>query len=327
MKKDPVLAALAGLDEIPLRTAAGQKLLAKALAAKSNQVVAKAARIAGDSHWVELTGELAKTFGRFFQPGAVLDKGCVALIAIARALFNLDYDEPELYLSGMHHVQMEPVWGGSVDTAAELRAVCAMGLAGARCPDKLRELVRLLVDKEWQARAGAARAIATVGSEAASLLLRFKALSGDQEPEVLSDCFAGLLAIEGAEGVRLVAELAGSKNEVVREAAFLSLGASRRPDAVEWMKARFGEVADVQTRQCILLALATSRTEAAIEFLLQVIREASSQTSGFAVSAMEVNGGDERLRGEVEKALRARSANAGGGGSGAFQAESVIEGE
>jgi len=307
MKNDSVEVALARLDEIPLRTLEGEKLLAKALAGKWNQVAAKAARIAGDALWRELTEVLVLAFGRFLQQGAALDKGCVALTAIARALFNLEYEEPELYLNGMHHVQMEPVWGGSIDTAAELRAVCAMGLAGTRCPGKLRELVNLMVDKEWQARAGAVRAIATVGSETASLLLRFKALSGDQEPEVLSDCFSGLVAMEGAEGVRLVAGFAASKSETVREAALLSLGASRRPDAVEWMKSRFGEVADVKTRQAILLALATSRTEAAIEFLLAVIREGGSQVSAFAVSAMEINRGDARLQEEIEKAIRARA--------------------
>ena len=104
----------------------------------------------------------------------------------------------------MRHVQMEPGWGGSSDTAVELRAVCAMGLASTTYPNKLRELVNLLVDREWQARAGAVRAIAAVGSDAAALLLRFKALSGDKEPEVLSECFSGLLAIEGAEALPLV---------------------------------------------------------------------------------------------------------------------------
>ena len=121
-------------------------------------------------------------------------------MAIACALFNFDYDSAELYLSGVRHVQTEPVWGGSSDTAAELRAICAMGLANTRFPGKLRALVDLLVDREWQARAGAARALAATGCEAALLLLRSKALSGDCE-EVLSDCFGGLLTTEGAEGL------------------------------------------------------------------------------------------------------------------------------
>jgi HEAT repeat protein len=306
MKNDPVQSALAGLDEIPLHTPEGWKQIAKALSSKSNLVAAKAARIAGDAQWTELTDELAVAFDRFLKRGMELDKGCAALIAIARALYGLDYDGVELYLAGMRHIQMEPGWGGSTDSAVELRAVCAMGLASTTYPFKLRELVNLLVDREWQARAGAVRAIAAIGSDAATLLLRFKALLGDKEPEVLSDCFTGLLAIEGAEALSLIKSFADGRNQEVREAAILALGASRRSDAVEWLKERFEAIAHLETRQCILLSLATSRTEAAIEFLLGVIRDGNPQTSALAVSAMEINQADRRIKDEVEKALRAR---------------------
>ena len=208
MKNDPVQSALAALDDIPLRTAEGRKQIAKALASKSNLVAAKAARICGDAQWAELTDELVTAFDRFLKRGSELDKGCVALNAIARALYALDYDGVEFYLAGMRHVQMEPGWGGSSDTAAELRAVCAMGLASTTYPNKLRELVNLLVDQRvaGEGRGGARHRRRWLG--AASLLLRFKALTGDKEPEVLADCFSGLLAVEGAEAVPLVTSFA-----------------------------------------------------------------------------------------------------------------------
>jgi hypothetical protein len=152
MKNDPIVEALARLDEIPLRTPEGQRQIAKALAAKSNLVVAKAARIAGDALWTDLSEVLAGAFNRLLKRGAEADKGCVALKAIARALFNFDYDSADLYLDGMRHIQMEAQYGGPIDTAAELRAICAMGLANTRFPGKLRALVDLLVDREWQAR-------------------------------------------------------------------------------------------------------------------------------------------------------------------------------
>jgi HEAT repeat protein len=308
MKNDPVQSALAALDDVPLHTPEGLKQMAIALASKSNLVAAKAARISGDAQWAEMTDELVAAFDRFLKRGSEIDKGCVALSAIARALYALDYDGAELYLAGMRHVQMEPGWGGSSDTAVELRAVCAMGLASTTYPNKMRELVNLLVDPEWQARSGAVRAIAAVSSDTASLLLRFKALTGDKEPDVLADCFSGLLAVEGAEAVPLVTSFADARNRDVREAAILALGASRRSDAIDWLKERFESVADPETRQCLLLALATSRTETAIEFLLGVIRRASAQTSAMAVSAMEINRTDRRMQEEVETAIRARSA-------------------
>jgi HEAT repeat protein len=321
MKNDPVQSALAALDNVPLRTPEGRAQLVKALASKSNLVAAKAARITGDAQWVELADDLVKAFDRFITRGSIPDKGCVALIAIARALYGLDYDDAELFLKGMRHVQMEPVWGGSVDTAVELRAVCAMGLASTRYSDTLRELVDLLADSEWQARAGAARAIGSIaanGSEAASLLLRLKALTGDREPDVIADCFSGLLGASGQNAVRFVTSFAEARDPEVRDAAILSLGASRRPEAIEWLKERFGAVADVATRKCILLSLATSRTEAAMEFLLVVIRDGSEQASAMAVAAMEISRADPRIQAEVTKALqeRARKYQAPGCGDG-----------
>jgi HEAT repeat protein len=308
MKVDPIEAALAQLDNVPLHTAEGQKQIAKALHAKSNLVAAKAARIVGEALLAESTADLVSAFDRFITRGAAGDKGCAATIAIARALFNLDHDDADVYLKGMRHVQMEPVWGGSVDTAAELRAICAMGLANTGYQAKLRAMVDLLVDREWQARAGAVRALAVAGSEAALLLLRFKALSGDREPEVIADCFSGLLSAEGADAVPFVASFVDSKEKEVKDAAILALGASRRADAVEWMMQRFHDIADLETKKCILLSLASSRTEAAVAFVVGLIREGSGQISDCAVSALEINRRDSQIQARIEGALAGRTA-------------------
>src|SRR6185437_7915296 len=125
--------------------------------------------------------------------GAAIDKACAAMIATARALIAVEHDAPELYLRGMRYIQMEGSYGPPVDAAAELREVCAMGLANSTWPHKLRDMIPLLGDGEWIVRAGVIRAIGVVGSEAASLLLRFKMITGDTEPEVMSECFAAIL--------------------------------------------------------------------------------------------------------------------------------------
>jgi len=162
------------------------------------------------------------------------------------------------------------------------------------------------VDREWQARAGAARALAAAGSEAAILLLRFKALSGDREPEVLADCFHGLLSAEGAEAVPFVAGFADAKDKEVRDAAILALGASRRSDAIERLKQKFAETAGGEMRKCILLSLATSRTDAAIDFLIGLIGEGSAAVVESVVAAMEINRGDRAIQERMEDALRLR---------------------
>jgi len=308
MKNDPVELALARLDEIPLHTSAGKKEFTKALAARSNLVIAKAARLIGCAQWTDLSSEMASAFGRMIAKGASADKGCAATIAIARALVQLDYDAPELFLSGIHHVQMEASWGPPIDAAAELREVCAMGLANSFYPHKLRELLPLLVDKEWRVRAGAIRAIAVIGTESASLLLRFKMLSGDKDPEVMSDCFTAILTLKASAGLTLVAAFAESNQPEVREAAILAIGASRRADAIEWLISEFAKTADPSGRKCILLSLSTSRVELAIQFLLKLIREGSPSASVLAADALSIHARDEQLRGLVEVARVARSA-------------------
>src|SRR5581483_7231662 len=125
MRNDPIQTALARLDELDPHTPEGRKLFAKGLSSKFNLVSAKAARIAADAQCLDLIPDLTAAFERFLSASAT-DKGCAALTAIARGLVTLDYDGAALFRRGAAHIQMEPVWGGSVDTAADLRAACAM---------------------------------------------------------------------------------------------------------------------------------------------------------------------------------------------------------
>jgi HEAT repeat protein len=258
MKNDPIVAALERL------TGADPATAAKELASKSNLVVAKAARIVGESLDSSHIPALAKAFLRFLDKG---DKGCAALIALARALVTLECDDADLFRQGIRHVQMEGTWGGSQDVAAELRAICAMGLANTRYPQKTRELVTLLADREWTARGGAAKALAAVGSEASAAVLRFKVLTGDEEPEVFCDCLHGLLALEGADALPLAERYLNSRDQPIRDAAIHALGECRREDAVELLKNLYNRTTDRETKEAILLTLRTSRTEAGMKFV------------------------------------------------------------
>src|SRR5215831_14069069 len=120
MKNDPIVAAIEELDGVDANAHEGRARIEKALESKSNLVAAKAAKIADETRVGDLVPKLAAAFDRFLQKG---DKGCAALNALARALVNLDYEDDELFRRGMKHVQMEPVYGGSEDVAAELRGI------------------------------------------------------------------------------------------------------------------------------------------------------------------------------------------------------------
>ena len=49
-----------------------------------------------------------------------------AKTAIVQCLSRLELGSPEVFLRGLHHVQMEPAYGGPVDTAVELRSESAV---------------------------------------------------------------------------------------------------------------------------------------------------------------------------------------------------------
>src|SRR6185436_13465161 len=154
------------------------------LASRTNLVAAKAADLAREAGLKLLQPQLVEAFGRFMDKPAATDKGCHAKQAIAFALYELacvGSEVQEVFLAGIRHVQMEPAWGGSSDTAAELRGTCALGLVRMAYRDVMNELVDLLMDSSHQARIMAARAIAYAGRDEGALLLRMKILAGDRD--------------------------------------------------------------------------------------------------------------------------------------------------
>ena len=92
--------------------------LRAALGARSNLVVARAAEIVTEWELRDYTAELARAFDHFMTDAPRRDPTCAAKTALAEALLKLEYDDAELFARGLGHVQPEPVWGGTEDTAA-----------------------------------------------------------------------------------------------------------------------------------------------------------------------------------------------------------------
>lgn len=308
-KPDPTEQALDRLAV--LRNEAASPALAHELRAylknRSNLVVAKAAKVAGKARVTALVPNLVEAFERLMKNPAKLDKGCAALTEIADALYEMDYVEPEIYLRGIHHVQMEGSFGPPVDAAAKLRAASALGLARTRYPHALDEIVSLLVDSWPQARVGAVRALATNGGEAGALLLKLKVLSGESEPDVLAECFSGLLASAPETSLSLIARYADSEDLAVAEAALLALGSSRLPQALELLAERWKRTAAGHLRKILLVAIAMIRSDAAIEFLLALLPDSSPQTTKEVITALAMFRDNEKVRSNVEAAISARN--------------------
>src|SRR6185503_944611 len=109
-------------------------LLHQVLAGRSSHAAAKAAAIAGEHEIDGLVPDLVAAFERFSIEAVKKDPGCAAKTAIADALYRMNRAETDVYLKGIRHVQMEPVFGGKADTATELRGVCALALVCVHHP-------------------------------------------------------------------------------------------------------------------------------------------------------------------------------------------------
>jgi len=283
----------------------GREQVALYLNSRMNLVAAKAARIAGEWEAAELTPLLTAAFGRFMVKPETTDKRCAAKIEILKALCKLEHPSPSVFRRALRHIQMEPTWGGTVDTAAEVRALGAMGLAQTSDPDALEEILPLLLDPARDARIGAVRALGASGLPGGTLLLRLKALSGD-EPEVLGECCAALLRAEPAKSLEFVAQFLDHREEAVAEAAALALGDSRLEGAFAVLRNAFEHSAGQPVRRTLLLAVALLRRENAIDYLLDLVQNGGSPTSADAAAALATYNQDPRLQERLDRALKAR---------------------
>jgi HEAT repeat protein len=251
--------------------------LRKALANRNNFLAAKAADLAREFNLTQLTDDLLAAFDRFFQNPEKSDPQCWAKNAISRALAAFEHQDAEVFLRGMRHIQMEPVYGGRSDSAGTLRATCALALVPCRSiaeADLLAYLVELMADKDKAVRVEVVRAIEQVGSPSASLLLRLRAVLGADEPEVLGACYGGILRIEGASAVSWVSRFLASADDNAAEAA-LALAGTHSPQAFDALKESFDRASDPWWRSVLLSAIALTRQEAAVEFLLDLVRTES----------------------------------------------------
>jgi hypothetical protein len=308
-KSDPIELSLNRLGELR-HAGASEKLVEEVrgfLRNRSNLVVAKAAKVARELQIKALIPDMVAAFDKLMADAPRLDKRCAATTEIVSALYELNYEEAAPYLAGLKHIQMEASFGPPVDEAAKLRAVSAQGLARTRHPNVLAEVTQLLVDREPAARIGAVRALGVNGGEAGILLLRLKVLTGDIEPAVLGECFSGLLEASPAKSVPFVAKYIDSEDGDVAQAAMLALGESRLAAAFEVLREKWARTVAMPVRRILLSAMAASRLDDAIAFLISLVETASVPTAAAAVEALSIYSGNERVRKSVGDAVSVRS--------------------
>ena len=307
-KFEEQLAALDKLRDQPPETSVDP--LRKALAHRNNFVAAKAADLARTLQLAQLIPDLLAAFDRFFSDPIKTDPQCWAKNSLSRALAAFEHQDAAIFLRGMRHIQPEPVWGGQSDTAGTLRATCAFALVQCRSvaePDLLAHLVELLADKDKSVRVEAVRAIEQVGSASAALLLRLRAVLGSslnsglnaEEPEALGACYSGILRIEGATAIPWISRFLASAGDSAGEAA-LAIAGTHCPQGFETLRERFAKESDPWFCSVLLAAIALTRQDAALEFLLDQVRNESLQAESVIEAILRSMPSDE-IKKRLEK--------------------------
>jgi len=278
--------------------------LRRSLGDRSNLVVAAAAAVVGEQSKVELSADLETAFDRFLVHPLKDDKLCRAKVAVIRALDKLEHERPEVFRKAARHVQLEPVWGGQEDSAAPLRAAALFALARIGGSEDLPLLVDSLTDPEKEVRIASAQALACFATEAAGLLLRLKVRTGDKEPDVVSECFSGLLTIDSRENLPFVSAFLGTGDLARCEAAVLALGKSRLPEALGALKSCWKQATSTGLREQTLLAIAMLRLPAAIDYLLEHVASDSEKDAIAALFALKIHNYDPRLRERIAELVR-----------------------
>jgi len=282
-------------------------LLRSVLRGTSSHAAAQAAAIVAGYELEALAPDLVAAFERLLEDPIRRDPGCAAKEAIADALYRLGAPEVGVYFRGIRHIQLEPVYGGRADTAVQLRGTCGLALVRIHHPDYLLALSELLADKEAPARRIAAQALGYSENPAAQPLLRLKALIGDEEPQVLSECLLALLAVAPEASLDFVAGFLGRQPPENAEAAALALGGSRLPGALPLLRAWWENTFDPTLRRSALLAIAMLKRDEAIDYLLEHVAESAAQHASAAIEALALYRHDPRLRAQVEAALARRT--------------------
>jgi hypothetical protein len=277
---DQQLAALSTQsEEAPLR---------KALTDHSGYYVSKAAALVERHALRALIPDLVAAFNRFLTAE---DPQCWAKNAIIAALHELNHRDHSTYLQGLRHIQLEPVFGGQADSAGALRGKSALALVDSELPPRqiLVALTDLLIDPDRAARLDAVRAVARVAQPESALLIRFKALTGDEHPDVMRECLLSLMTLAPADSIEFVARFLKPDNELLCGDAAEALSSSRHLEALEAVLAFLRKPIRVHTRRTVLLTLSASPLPESADYLLTVIAHEPKEAAEAALTALKAS--------------------------------------
>lgn len=275
---------------------------------RSSLVVAAAARAVVALRCDEALPALLPALDALYTDPAGRDPKCHGKLALVIALDELGHADAAPFLRAVRHVQLEPVWGGSEDSAPPLRIRAAQALVRLGHHTLYRILGDLLVDPVGEVRGAAAQLLGALGGERAALLLRLRVAVGEEpdRADVLGDHLTGLLACDGEASLPLVSGLLNGRDHSVAGAAALALGASRHPGALPALQAALESSVDRQLRRSLVDAIGLLRSEAALDALLDLLVDGDQELAVHAAGALRLYRDRDAVVRRVEDAIARR---------------------
>jgi hypothetical protein len=303
-KADPTAVAISRIAA--LKHIDDPNLLSQELSAlignKTEYVVSRAAELAMDKGVRGVLSAAVASLDRLLHAGKG-DVGCMARGALVRLLIKIDADlsAEDVALRAAQCVQWDPGVGGSVDSGVGVRGNAAILLAAMGSTHAVRVATALLAEESMPlprerrselVRLDAAKALRMTGADPAAAVLHFKTRIGDESPEVLGECFAGLISIWRSAGLEyvetfLVASAGDAAEVAVAESAMLAIADTRHPQAAEVLRRHADRFLRTPSAPIYLTSLAITRQEAAIAFLLELVRTGARDRRAAAEEALQ----------------------------------------
>jgi hypothetical protein len=311
VKRDPTQEALDQLSEL-LQDGYDESHLnqiQKFLDHRSNHVVGKTAELIQEWELEQFKSELEANFFRFMMNPVKSDAMCVAKRSIVQCLMHLAVPAEKVYLTGLTHIQLEPVFGKPEDTAPGLRGDSGRALAKTDHPDTFRFHATLIMDSQSETRRIAVKTLTDLATIESELLLRTKILVNDTEPDIIADCFSGLMKMAPNESLEFVSNYLTSNELSTAHNAALALGESHHPQSFELLQRAWEDANLALPQYELVLPMALTRSDDAFRFLLQQLHGVTDSLMPGYLDAMSVFSGNADKNHQISEKIRSEKSS------------------
>jgi HEAT repeat protein len=103
-----------------------------------------------------------------------------------------------------------------------------------------------------------------------------------------------------------VAQFADAEDLAIGEAAIVAIGTSRHSMAFDLLKEKWERSGGSPVRKTLLLAMALTRSEAAIAFLISLLESSNAPTARDSITALAIFRENEKIRHSIEDVISRR---------------------